>query len=231
MQITAVIASTRAVDKSEYSQFDYVVVVPGNDSPARKRNRGVELAITDVVAFFDDDAVPIPGWKERCCAIFDENPDVVLVGGPSIPTPTANAVQKLLHRIMASASESTWKRYAMLPEQITDWQSFAGCSIAVRRLSSIRWNERYQMASGEDMDYVRQVAERGKCFYSPALAVWHNPHGVLLQLKRIFLWGRDAERNNSKASLAALLFPFLWCVFALMYGVGKSVGYPRKISL
>jgi glycosyltransferase involved in cell wall biosynthesis len=47
---------------------------------ARARNRGLELAQTDLVAFIDDDAVPDPDWAQRVAGPFADA-SVACVGG------------------------------------------------------------------------------------------------------------------------------------------------------
>lgn len=52
--------------------------LPENRGPAHARNRGAELATTDLVAFLDADTVPRPGWAEVLRARFAD-PTVAVV--------------------------------------------------------------------------------------------------------------------------------------------------------
>ena len=48
------------------------------------RNRIIALANGDVICFLDDDTVCLPNWFESIRQAYEENPDVVAVGGPAI---------------------------------------------------------------------------------------------------------------------------------------------------
>jgi glycosyltransferase involved in cell wall biosynthesis len=89
-----------------FRQFEVIVVNgPSSDSTAellsgypvrvgtcseahvsRSRNVGVRMAVGDVIAFLDDDAVPEPDWLEQLAGAY-EDPTVAAAGGPVFDVP------------------------------------------------------------------------------------------------------------------------------------------------
>ena len=49
------------------------------------RNTGIELSISPLVAFTDDDVRVAPDWVSQLKRVFDEHPDIDYVGGPVLP--------------------------------------------------------------------------------------------------------------------------------------------------
>lgn len=48
------------------------------------RNKGMELANSDIVAFLDDDAIPSINWLTSIISAFHLSPNIICVGGPII---------------------------------------------------------------------------------------------------------------------------------------------------
>lgn len=51
---------------------------------SRARNTAIENCRTDIIAFLDDDALPLKGWAQSILAPFDE-PEITFIAGPIIP--------------------------------------------------------------------------------------------------------------------------------------------------
>lgn len=220
MKIDAVIISKQSISPI-IEGFDGVLTESGHQ-PAAQRNRCIARSTADVIVLIDDDATPIAGYADAVRRIMSD-PSVAGCGGPSIPHPDASPMTRLMHRVMATASDATWLRYATAHEQSAAWQSFAGCSFAFRKSCGILFDESFPAASGEDMDFQRRVAQHGKLIYSPALAVYHNPHPLGQQLARIYRWGRDNQGGQS-SGMINVLFPFLWIVAMGAFFAGIVAG-------
>ena len=65
---------------------------------ARARNRGMQAATGDIVAFTDDDAVPEPGWLSALAPEFAD-PRVALVAGQVLPPQSLEAGLDALYRL------------------------------------------------------------------------------------------------------------------------------------
>lgn len=56
-----------------------------NEGPSISRNRGVDCAKGDIVAFIDDDAFATQNWLENIVKNFSEYPEILAVGGKLLP--------------------------------------------------------------------------------------------------------------------------------------------------
>lgn len=92
------------------------------------RNTGVQLAVGDVLAFLDDDAVAAADWLGRLAAGYAD-PQVLGVGGSAAPAwPTA--------RPGWFPTEFDWVvgcSYTGQPEQVEPVRNFLGCNMSLRR--------------------------------------------------------------------------------------------------
>jgi GT2 family glycosyltransferase len=71
--------ATRAVVTQRFPSVRYLVEpIPGLDFA---RNRALESASHEVLAFLDDDAVAAPGWAEALRRVFDADPSVAVCTG------------------------------------------------------------------------------------------------------------------------------------------------------
>lgn len=55
-----------------------------NSGPGIARNKGVEIAAGEVIAFIDDDCLPIGDWVEGINQFFEKHPDVDIFYGPIV---------------------------------------------------------------------------------------------------------------------------------------------------
>lgn len=63
------------------------------------RNCGFQAARAEIVAYTDDDAVPLPVWAETLLRVF-EDPDVAAVAGPMLPLELETEAQQLFERYL-----------------------------------------------------------------------------------------------------------------------------------
>ena len=92
------------------------------------RNTGTELAVGDVVAYLDDDAVAEPDWLANLVAPFSD-PGVVAVGGRAIPNWDTGAPDWF-------PPEYNWVvgcSHRGLPKQRAEVRNVIGCNMAFRR--------------------------------------------------------------------------------------------------
>ena len=137
-------------------------VVMGTRGAAVQRNAALnQLEGVDVVAFFDDDALPRTDYLATALAFFERHPEVVALTGRVLldgaakgEIPTAQAVDALA----ASAEEEPSGRWRRTRE-------LYGCNLVVRAEIAVseRFDERLPLYSWlEDHDFARRCMRRGK---------------------------------------------------------------------
>lgn len=147
-----------------------VLRMPANGGPAAARNRGLEQALrlgATTVLFTDVDCVPDPGWAEgmaECLA----RPGHVAAGGV-----TRSLGTTLLDRYhdFAGTLNGRWI--------VPGWEALhyaASCNLAVRAsaLRSVRFDERFPTAAGEDYDFCYRLRGLGTIGLAPRAVVRHD---------------------------------------------------------
>ena len=108
------------------------VLPTGRVRPAEKRNLGIREARGEVVAFLDDDAVPLPGWLERAARYFANHPDIAAVGGPAITPPGSPWLARLGGRVYACRLVSGGYRRRYEPGLVCREEDLPSCNLLVR---------------------------------------------------------------------------------------------------
>lgn len=124
--------------------------------PAAARNHGARLAGASVLAFTDDDCVPLPGWAPRLLAAVEARPEA-LVGGHVRNGLPGNPWAEASHAVLEAFTD-TYNARRGAP-------GFAPtCSIAMRRDVHARLgglDERFRTAAAEDRDLCHRAALAG----------------------------------------------------------------------
>ena len=111
----------------------FVRVLPtGRVRPAEKRNLGIREARGEIVAFLDDDAVPLPGWLQRAARYFANHPDIAAVGGPAITPPDSPWLAHLSGRVYACRLVSGGYRRRYEPGMVCREEDLPSCNLLVR---------------------------------------------------------------------------------------------------
>lgn len=195
---------------------------------AYKRNRALEVATSDILAFVDDDAVVSADWEAAIRRAFRVE-DVGVATGPSLLPPTATLWKRTAQLAMGSSQYSR-NRYFPGQEGYVEWFNVIGANMAYRKKALDETGicpDRFSNY-GEDMFLAFSVHQKGwKVYYAPEAFVYHQPHGFWKQLSQIHNWGR-AEIRLKKAGVtypardASYLFyiPTL-TLFAVVYVFGE----------
>lgn len=129
----------------------------GNRGPAAARNLGIKHAQGNVIAFTDDDCIPDKDWLARIAECFEENPNIVGIGGQVFTDET---------RVTPS---SHYPVSGSLP--IT-----ANAAYSTQVLNRVGgFDENFPYAYHEDSDLYYIVSQIGQIVFDPEIRVFHPP--------------------------------------------------------
>jgi GT2 family glycosyltransferase len=169
------------------------------------RNRGLDEARGELVAFTDDDVVVDPGWLDGVVRGFDRSPSVACVTGlvPSASLDTAE--QRYFDRRVSWALSCTPHRYdrhtdlhasPLYPYAAGQFGTGANCAFRTVVLRGLGGFDEAigpgtPAAAGEDLDlFVRTILGGHAIAYEPAAIGWHHHRADLGQLRRqLFNYG------------------------------------------
>ena len=161
---------------------DVRVIPTGRQRPAEKRNTGFAAARGAIIAFIDDDAIPVPGWLEHAVKYFSRD-DVGGVGGPGV-TPASDCWLAMVGgRVYANKLVSGGYRYRYHPDRIRNTDDLPSCNLMVRAdLMRTLGGFRTDFWPGEDTILCSDVVHRlGKrIIYDPWVVVAHHRRALFL---------------------------------------------------
>ncbi len=153
--------------------------------PASARNRGLEIAHGDYIAFVDSDVILPEGWAEKAVEILESRENLAGVGGPAKNTSRG---------IIAELFDPLFLYYMNRPEEHVI--SLATMNALFK--GSIIKNERFDenFVTSEDPELSFRLRRKGyQLLLSRELEVWHHhPMGLKDIFRRWFYYGTNYHR-------------------------------------
>jgi cellulose synthase/poly-beta-1,6-N-acetylglucosamine synthase-like glycosyltransferase len=205
---------------SDHPDRNLALISQKQSGPATARNNGAKQAKGDLLLFVDSDCEPAEDWVEKMVVPFTDERVVGVQG----------CYRTKQREIVARFSQFEIEdRYLRMRK--SEWIDFIGTySAAYRRDVFLEYgcfDDRFPIASGEDVDFSFRLAAQGlKMVFQPEAVVYHqHPRTLWRYLKQKFwraywrnlLYRRHSSRmvrdsytpNSLKfQTLCGLLFPF-----------------------
>ena len=164
---------------AEFPQVEYARLET-NRGPAAARNRGIQLAKNEIVAFTDDDCQPPSDWLEQLAAGFTAYPEAVGVSG--YQEAPAELVQN--NPIARAEHLSRLQRWGANAHCLQfggyEVPGFGTNNVAYKRrilLETNGFDETFPVAAGEDADLKWRIAQKGyKLLYLPLKVEHHRAY-------------------------------------------------------
>jgi glycosyltransferase involved in cell wall biosynthesis len=191
-----------------------------------QKNRGAELASTDVVVFIDSDVIPEDNWLAGLLSYFAD-PNIQFVCGNSYLSAT-NVYSKSFALFWFFPLRAT-------KDVFESRQTFLANNFAVRRQIMLKYP--FQPVPGTTRGWCRTLARRLKdngieIYYNSAARVSHPaPNGLSHFVQRALAQGRDDVFNRKARGHGELLRHFLKVAIQPVQATWKVLRNRRKVGL
>ncbi|CAN5239404.1 glycosyltransferase [soil metagenome] len=213
-----------------------IIPTPAKKMPGDKRDIGAQDSYGDILAFLDDDALPVKDWLENAYTIFDEQTDVVALGGPGLLPPTSSFMEEAIDAVLTSfftngALAYRFKR--MAPRYVDDFPSM---NLMMRKDVFIRlggFDNRHW--PGEDSKLINKLLHREykQVLYDPGVAVYHHRRsdirGHLKQHKSYgYQRGLFVAEGDENSQHITYMLPSLFTIYFFLYISGLPFFIPSN---
>jgi len=158
----------------KHPELNFRHIVETSQGLSFARNRGIQEAKANLIAFIDDDAIAEPDYVSRLLHAFDNYPEFDAVGGKVLP-------------IYPGGQEPEWmsKYIQRLVSKVDDGDSFkefkkkypVGCNMAFKKSvfkETGVFNTDLTLRSDDKYIFSKLKKKRKKTIYAPDVVVHHN---------------------------------------------------------
>jgi glycosyltransferase involved in cell wall biosynthesis len=180
-----------------------VVFNDGKQGLSAARNLGIKMAVGEIIAFVDDDAVLCPQWAEEIVKTYLKDTSVIGVTGSIYPLWVNGSVKWFPEEFDWILSCTRWFPYEKLTEVRNVWggnfsfrkEAFELCGYFNTNFGFPKGT--YEGSLGEDNEFsmrVRSITKK-RIVYNPSIKVYHKVHSYRLRwsfiARRAFNMGRS----------------------------------------
>jgi len=178
---------TEQLLKEAYGRsFNLVYLSQNRRGPAAARNRGVKEARGCIIGFTDDDCVLDEAWVKLMVEVHDDNPDIAVVGG-------LTRIPLLRARLMVGERLSNGAIQTKINGK-NEIVFFPTCNVSVKKriFDSYRFNEKFRLPGGEDLDFFWRlfIGLQQFLWRKDAVVVHCRDRGFRSFIKQAYSYGR-----------------------------------------
>lgn len=167
-------------NNNENNKINYIFTPPKGLSDAR--NKGINIAKKNIVAFTDSDCIVDKNWAENICVSFDAIDNVAIVGGKIIPR-WISMPNKILYK--SAIGQGFYSLFDM-GDKLKDVDQIYGGNFAIDKnlivgslflteLGRSKENGKENLLCGEETMLCKHVKKDNlKIIYNPNTVVWHQ---------------------------------------------------------
>jgi GT2 family glycosyltransferase len=184
-----------------------------------QRNRGLELAQGEIIAFIDANCEPVPGWLEAIGRAIDDGESVVT--GPVAPSNKEN----LVHYIQEHSKRTYVQECTTINVGLTRH--------VIKKVGTFDTDLDY----GEDVDYFWRVTDAGyKICFDPDTRISHDYGEAQEQIKRAYRYGKSRaviHRKHWRTRWKQLLLkePHVWIYPVFILSLPLAILWPYYLLI
>ena len=161
--------------EKENSRLSFIRVLEKNPGLSNARNRGIRESSSEIVAFMDDDALPLPDFVEKISQCLKSNPEINYFGGKVIPLYESGQEPDWMSRYLEKlvSKVDLGEKSMLFPGKSYP----VGCNMIFRKFVFERYgyfNPDLQQRSDDKYIYHLLKSHGENPFYCPDIIVYHN---------------------------------------------------------
>ncbi len=207
MQISVLIVTRQYLEKDialkhaqmlESDDYDFEVLVGVGDNPSLQRNKLAEAAGGEYLLFLDNDSDPRPDLLKKYAELATRNPEIKILGGPSLLSPEKDEWNRVLQLFFTSplGIGPFRSRYnATGSTRLTDEKELILSNFFVQKayfLDAGGFNKNFY--PGEENEFLKR--NRVKALYEPTAAVFRLPRKNIADLlEQMICYGKGRAKH------------------------------------